>query len=124
VVVCGSPAFEAESQVDISAQLHQARKAGCIIAGICGATIALACAGMLDDVKHTSNGPGYLDEHVPDYSGVEKYVDQPNAVRDGDIITAPAPAPASFAAEVLAAAGLDPEKAHELKSMLGAEHAS
>jgi putative intracellular protease/amidase len=122
VVVCGSPAFEGTSSADISAHLIQARKDGCVIAGICGGTIALARAGILDDVRHTSNGPGYLEEHAAGYVGSEGYVEQPHAIRDGNVITAPAPAPASFAAEVLAAAGLDPQKAAELKRMLAQEH--
>jgi putative intracellular protease/amidase len=122
VVVCGSPVFEDDAPADISAQLLQAQKAGCIIAGICGGTIALARTGMLNDVKHTSNRPGYLEEHAAGYAGSENYVNKPKAIRAGNIITAPAPAPASFAAEVLAAAGLDPEKVAELKSMLAAEH--
>lgn len=124
VVVCGGPAFEADDGLKIGQKLRQARQSGCIIAGICGATIALARAGMLNDVSHTSNGPDYLRKYVEAYSGTGRYVDKPKAVRDKDIITAPAPAPASFASEVLAAAGLEPRKAEELKSMLGAEHSS
>ena len=122
VVVCGSPAFESSSAPDISTRLLEARKSGCVIAGICGGTIALARAGMLNNVKHTSNGSGYLGKYVADYAGSDNYVDQPTAIRAGDIITAPAPAPASFAAEVLTAAGLDPQKANELRNMLAAEH--
>ena len=121
VVICGGPAFEQRAP-DIAAGLQKAREAGCIIAAICGGTIALAHAGMLDNVAHTSNGPGYLQQHAVDYGGADFYVDQPKALRAGDIITAPAPAPASFAAEVLAAAGLDPLKAQELRDMLGKEH--
>lgn len=124
VVVCGGPAFEADDGVNIGQTLRQARESGCIIAGICGGTIALARAGMLDDVSHTSNGPDYLGTYVESYSGTGRYVDEPRAVRDKDIITAPAPAPASFAREVLVAAGLDPQKAEELKNMFGAEHSN
>jgi len=121
VVVCGGPSFEHEAP-EISVELKRARASGCIIAGICGGTIALARAGMLDDFAHTSNGPGYLEAHVPGYAGASAYIDQPRAIRARDIITAPAPAPASFAAEVLIAAGLDPSKAKELQAMLAAEH--
>jgi putative intracellular protease/amidase len=122
VVICGGPAFE-QGAPDISARLKKAREAGCVIAGICGGTIALARAGMLDNAKHTSNGPGYLQQHAEGYAGADLYVDQPRALRAGDLITAPAPAPASFAAEVLTAVGLDPQKAQELREMLGKEHA-
>lgn len=122
VVICGGPAFESDNPPDLSAQLQQARNTGCIIAGICGGTIALARTGLLDTVEHTSNGPGYLDKFVPDYAGADKYIDQPIALRSDRIITAPAPAPASFAAEVLSAAGLDRAKANQLRDMLAAEH--
>jgi len=122
VVVCGSPAFESSGPPDLSAALVRAKKAGCIIAGICGGTIALARAGLLDSVNHTSNAPGYLEKHASAYAGARKYVDQPKALRDDNIITAPAPAPASFAAAVLTAAGLDRDSADELQNMLAAEH--
>jgi putative intracellular protease/amidase len=124
VVVCGGPTFESGSAPDISARLREARDSGCIIAGICGGTIALARAGMLDNVQHTSNGPGYLGKYVARYAGSDSYVDQPMALRAGDVITAPATAPATFAAEVLMAAGLDPQKADELRNMLAAEHSN
>jgi putative intracellular protease/amidase len=123
VVVCGGPAFETGSPPDLSARLKRARENGCIIAGICGGTIALARAGLLDDVAHTSNHPGYLEDNAPAYAGRKHYVDQPAALRSGFIITAPAPAPVSFAAEILTAAGLEPDKVHQFRTLLAAEHA-
>ncbi len=122
VVVCGGPAFERTPPPDLSDRLGKAGEAGCFIAGICGGTLALARAGLLNNARHTSNRPGYLEKYVADYSGTDNYVDQQKALRSGRIITAPAPAPASFAAEVLHASGLDPEKAAELVAMLSAEH--
>lgn len=122
VVVCGGPAYEGDAPPDLSQRLQQAKAAGCVIAGICGGTVALARAELLDDVRHTSNGPGYLDQFASAYKGTNYYVDQPKALRDGDIITAAAPMPASFAAEVLVAAGLDRAKAGEIPAMLAREH--
>jgi len=122
VVVCGGPAFEGPDAPDLSAGLRKAQEAGCVVAGICGGTIGLARAGLLDGVDHTSNGPGYLEANATGYRGAGRYRDQPTALRDGGIITAPAPAPASFAAEVLMAAGLDRKKADEIRAMLSAEH--
>ncbi|MDZ4690301.1 DJ-1/PfpI family protein [Terricaulis sp.] len=124
VVVCGGPVFESNAAPDLSASLRQAKAAGCVIAGICGGTIALARAGLLDNVDHTSNASGYLEQHAAAYAGAPNYVDQPKALRADDIVTAPAPAPASFAALVLAAAGLDTRKADALRVMLAAEHAT
>ena len=123
VVVCGGPAFESNTGPEIDKRLRSAHDNGCVVAGICGGTVALARAGLLDHVRHTSNGPGYLDSLVPGYNGADKYVDQPFALRDDSIITAAAPAPASFAVEVLVAAGLDSGAAKEIKIMLGREHA-
>jgi len=122
VVVCGGPAYEGTSPPDISDELRKAYDNGCTIAGICGGTIALARAGLLDDVRHTSNGPGYLDKLAEGYAGTRSYVDQPYALRDGRIVTAAAPQPATFAREVLIAAGLEPEKANQIPQMLSAEH--
>lgn len=121
VVVCGSPIFESCTS-GIEAELRNARSAGCAIAGICGGTIALARASLLDDIEHTSNGTGYLQRNAPEYRGEDVYVDRPGAVSSKDVITAPATAPASFAAAVLVAAGLQPELATELQNMLSREH--
>ncbi|AEQ51952.1 DJ-1/PfpI family protein [Pelagibacterium halotolerans] len=122
VVVCGGPAFESDTPPEIEGRLKQAHENGCVIAGICGATLALARAGLLDDVAHTSNGLDYL-RAVGGYRGAAHYRDQPQAVRDGRIITAPAPAPASFAFEVLMAAGVEGEAAQAIMGMLSREHA-
>ncbi len=56
------------------------------VCAICGATIALANAGILNDRPHTSNGKGFLDMFCPDYKGQKFYIDQP-AVSDGNLIT-------------------------------------
>ena len=122
VVVCGGGTYEGDTAPDLSNRLKDAHGAGRIVAGICGGTIALARAGLLDDVKHTSNGPNYLGKFAKSYDGAVNYVEQPTALRDGDIITAGAPMPASFAMEVLLAAGLDAKKAAEIPAMLSQEH--
>lgn len=121
VVVCGGSEFEGETPPAIEDRLRAAREKGSVIAGICGGTMALARAGLLDEVRHTSNGPDYLAA-VPQYRGQGLYVDQSAAVSDGGIITAPAPAPASFALEVLVAAGVPREAAGQVTEMLALEH--
>jgi putative intracellular protease/amidase len=126
VVVCGGSAYEGDADAvpNLSDRLKDAHGGGRVVAGICGGTIALARAGLLDNVKHTSNGPDYLRKFVNTYSGASNYVDQPVALRDGNIITAAAPMPATFAMEVLAAAGLDTKRAAEIPAMLSREHAA
>jgi len=69
------------------------------IAGICGATVAIARIGLLRRRRHTSNGLEYLRAHVPGYSGADKYVDAP-AVRDGKLITASGLGDVEFAREI------------------------
>ena len=124
VVICGGPAWEGEAAPAIGPKLRQSLANGCTLAAICGGTIALANARLLDDVHHTSNGPAYLGGLSKTYRGSAKFVDQTQALRDGPIITAPAPAPASFAQEVLMAAGLPADAASQIRSMLALEHRS
>ena len=60
---------------------------GTTVCAICGATAALAGAGLLDNRPHTSNGPGFLEMFAPGYQGQDFYVDQPS-VADDNLITA------------------------------------
>ena len=56
------------------------------VCAICGATVVLANAGILNDRPHTSNGNGFLEMFCPAYKGQKFYIDQP-AVSDGNLIT-------------------------------------
>lgn len=60
---------------------------GAMVCAICGATAALATAGLLDQKLHTSNGVGYLEMVSPSYKGQGFYVDKPS-VADHNLITA------------------------------------
>lgn len=71
-----------------------------LVAAICGATVGLARAGLLDDRKHTSNDPGYMKAVSPGYTGEASYLHEP-AVTDGKLITASGVAPLEFTREVL-----------------------
>jgi putative intracellular protease/amidase len=68
------------------------------IAAICGATLALARAGLLNDRSHTSNEPAYLQQ-AAEYTGASRYVDA-LAVRDRGIITASGLGPTELAREI------------------------
>lgn len=59
---------------------------GGTVCAICGATVALANAGILNERPHTSNGAGFLEMFCPSYKGQNFYIDQP-AVMDGNLIT-------------------------------------
>lgn len=73
------------------------REAGKPVAAICGATVALAAEGLLDDVEHTSNFPQMLGA----YGGAASYRDE-RVVRDQGVITAGGASSLEFAREVLA----------------------
>jgi len=76
---------------------------GVPIAAICGATFALARAGMLDDFHHTSNCRDYLV--ASGYRGEKFYCDVPS-VSDEGVITASGLAPLEFAREIFKALDL------------------
>ena len=60
---------------------------GATVCAICGATTALANAGILDNRPHASNGPGFLEMFAPGYHGQSYYVDS-LSVADQNLITA------------------------------------
>lgn len=70
-----------------------------VIAAICGATVALARLGILDNRKHTSNDLEFLKWSCPDYRGGSFYINEP-AVSDNNLITASGLAPLEFSYEI------------------------
>ena len=73
-------------------------KAGVPVAAICGGTLGLARAGLLETRRHTSNAPQFLA--ASGYGGAEHYVTEP-VVEDDGVITAPATAALEFAKHLL-----------------------
>jgi putative intracellular protease/amidase len=86
-------------RAEVESVLHALHAAGVPIAAICGATLALARAGLLDDRAHTSNGLDYLERMVPEYRGAASYVDA-LAVRDRGVVTASGLGAVEFAREI------------------------
>lgn len=122
VVMVGGMGWAQEDAPDVSDVLAAQRDGGGTVAGICGGTLALARAGLLDDVRHTSNDPGFLTGNAVGYAGAAHYEASPRAVVDGQIVTAPGTAATSFAAAVFKAAGMDAETAEQFRAMTAAEH--
>jgi putative intracellular protease/amidase len=87
----------AEGHDDVLRLAADLLERGTPVAAICGATLALARAGLLDDRDHTSNAPEFLA--VDGYAGAARYRDE-RVVADRDLITAPATMPVDFAAAV------------------------
>ena len=76
------------------------------VAAICGATVFLAKAGLLQEgIRHTSNSLDYLRETVPAYTGQDFYQDM-QAVSDQGFITAGGQSSAAFAYQILKTLGV------------------
>jgi putative intracellular protease/amidase len=80
------------------------------VAAICGATVGLARAGLLDERNHTSASAEYLA--ATGYAGGDRYLDE-RAVVDGDLNTAGPQSPVHFARAVLDRLGLASERSLE-----------
>jgi putative intracellular protease/amidase len=72
---------------------------GMVVAAICGATLALANAGLLDNRPHTSNDLTALKMFCPRYRGERYYRNEP-AVTGDNLVTASGLAPVEFAHHV------------------------
>lgn len=97
------PGADTWSDPKHSAILEKAKEilaAGGTVGAICGATVALAGCGILDDRPHTSNGPGFLEMLAPGYQGEELYVDTPS-VSNGNLITANPTASLMWAKQII-----------------------
>lgn len=78
---------------------------GATVCAICGATAALANAGLLDQRRHTSNGPGFLEMVSPCYQGQNFYIDKPS-VADDNLITAGSTGALLWAKQILERLGV------------------
>jgi putative intracellular protease/amidase len=94
LILPGGTAWEAGEHAEAAEKAEAFLAAGVPVAAICGATLALAKAGLLDEREHTSNAREYLRE--TGYRGSERYRDEP-AVTDGEVITAAGTQPVEFA---------------------------
>lgn len=100
LILPGGDFWEASyPETELNRLLVDLVSSGVPVAAICGGTLALARAGLLNDRRHTSNMPGYIAEHAPAYSGVSLYEEAP-AVSDRGVITASGLAPVEFALEI------------------------
>ncbi|PMQ11064.1 DJ-1/PfpI family protein [Janthinobacterium sp. AD80] len=120
LMVCGGSSWQSGKAPDLTALLRAAQAKNIVLAGICDGTRVLAQAGVLDNVRHTSNSAANLLE--TGYAGAALYQDVPWAVADQRIITAPGTAPVSFTAEVLRALGIVDDNLAGYLAMHGAEH--
>lgn len=122
IAVIGGTVWEADDAPDISILLKAQHTEGVHIGGICGGTLALARAGLLNSEPHTSNDAEFLKQNAVSYVGEAHYQASASAISSGGVITAPGTAPASFTAAVFEAAGISKEMASQFMGMMAAEH--
>jgi putative intracellular protease/amidase len=97
LILPGGESWDQGQNAEASELARRFLQAGVPVAAICGATSGLARAGLLDEVKHTSNAREYLQ--ATGYRGAALYQDAP-AVTDGNLITASSTAPIEFAYQI------------------------
>ncbi len=103
LILPGGSAWEAGGNADGLELAAQFIASGIPVAAICAATLALARAGLLDHLRHTSNAREYLISSG--YRGTAFYCGVP-AVTDSNVITATGLAPVDFAREIFKALNL------------------
>lgn len=104
VIICGGTAWQSDAPPDLAALMQETRDKGMLLGLICDATWAAAKAGILDDIRHTSNGAGYLDP--TGYRGGTLYRDTAAAVTDHRVVTAAGTSPVAFMTAIMEGLGL------------------
>src|SRR5262245_15187214 len=110
LILPGAESWDAGGGEAFAAAAGQFLDAGVPVAAICGATVGLARAGLLDGRRHTSSAREYLA--ATGYAGGDHYIDE-RAVVDGDLITAGPQSPVQFARATMARLGLASERTLE-----------
>ncbi|XSS45192.1 DJ-1/PfpI family protein [Propionibacteriaceae bacterium Y2011] len=107
LVLVGGDHWDHGEGSELAALAGEFLAAGVPVAAICGATLGLARAGLLDERRHTSAAAEYL--LASGYAGADHYVDE-RAVADANVITAGPQSPIHFAMATLGHLGLASER--------------
>lgn len=110
LILPGGDTWDEGQNIEAAQKAKDFLAAGVPVAAICGATAGLARLGLLDDKRHTSNAPDYLQ--ATNYQGAALYVNEP-AVTDGRLITAAGTAPLDFAYHIFKKLDLYPAETLE-----------
>ncbi len=109
LILPGGEMWEAGSPEGVDKLLREFQARHIPVAAICGATFAVARAGLLRGRRHTSNDKGYLAAVVPDYQDGAFYSTE-LAVSDGALVTASGVGSVEFAREITRALGIYSEE--------------
>jgi putative intracellular protease/amidase len=99
LILPGGAGWDEGGHAEATALAARFLAAGVPVAAICGATVGLARAGLLDTCQHTSNARAYLA--ATGYAGTALYQDEA-VINDGNVITASSMAPLDFACAIFA----------------------
>ena len=100
LILVGGDTWQDPKHQPVVTKARELLDANANVAAICGATSALAEAGLFDQRPHTSNGIEYLKMVAPHYQG-NAYYQEDRAVADGNLITASSAGPLQFARSIL-----------------------
>jgi putative intracellular protease/amidase len=103
LILAGAEMWDSGGGDEFAAAAGRFLDAGVPVAAICGGTLGLARAGLLDERRHTSASAEYLA--ATGYAGGDRYLDD-RVVVDGDLITAGPQSPVHFARATLERLGL------------------
>lgn len=117
LLLIGSPAWMGDEAPDVGSIVCCAVQAGLLVGGICGGTLPLARAGLLDERAHTGNSLDELKRLGGAYAGAARYQDSARAVIDRGVVTASGLAPVTFASTVLR--HLHPQRSGEIDEFEG-----
>jgi Putative intracellular protease/amidase len=114
LVLIGGMSWFSPETPQVVPLVEKAVKENKLVAGICNASVFLGMQGILNNVKHTSNGLDYIKQYAGGkYTGESNYINK-QAVRDGNIVTANGTAALEFCREILYALEADtPENIEE-----------
>lgn len=104
-ILPGGHMWEQQDNEPLQALLRDFHAQDVPLAAICGATLAIARAGLTQELLHTSNIPDYLQALAPDYRDLDYYVNE-FAVTDQNIVTANGLGSVEFTREILKLLGI------------------
>lgn len=87
IILPGSPNWQNKENQEILNRIKECLNNNVLICAICGATLALADCGILNEYRHTSNSLEYLNYFSKKYTGSHLFVSSKSVI-DRNLVTA------------------------------------